>query len=208
MKTQLNVATWNRKEHFELFNSFQEPMYSITVPIDCTQAYQKAKELRVSFFLYYLYQSMAAAIATEPFRYRIENNNEVWLHNSISAGPTVMRDNGTFGFVCLPFQPTIKEFVAMANQEIDKVKQSTSLFPPYIAENIIHYSALPWLNFTSLSHARNFLINDGVPKISFGKVTEQNKQKSFPVSITVHHGLVDGIHVGQYVECYQQLLNQ
>ncbi|MEL7004699.1 MAG: hypothetical protein AAFN93_18470 [Bacteroidota bacterium] len=29
-----------------------------------------------------------------------------------------------------------------------------------------------------------------------------------PVSIHVHHGLVDGIHVGQYCDLFQKLLNE
>ena len=28
-----------------------------------------------------------------------------------------------------------------------------------------------------------------------------------PVSIHVHHALVDGLHVGQYIDCFQELLN-
>jgi chloramphenicol O-acetyltransferase type A len=35
----------------------------------------------------------------------------------------------------------------------------------------IHFSAIPWLNFTSLSHARSYTFPDSSPKISFGKMT-------------------------------------
>jgi chloramphenicol O-acetyltransferase type A len=207
MKTRLDMDFWNHREHFELFNSFTEPMYGFTVEVDCTVAYQRAKELGVSFFLYYLYQSMAAANQIEPFRYRIENNTEVYVHDVVSAGPTILRPNGTFCFVYLEFYPTLQEFVQAALPEIEQVKQSASLFPGKTGENIIHYSAIPWLNFKGLTHARNFAVNDGVPKISFGKVTESHGRKLFPVSITVHHGLMDGLHVGQYIDLYQQLLN-
>jgi chloramphenicol O-acetyltransferase type A len=34
----------------------------------------------------------------------------------------------------------------------------------------IHFSAIPWLNFTSLSHARSYTFPDSSP-ISFGKMT-------------------------------------
>lgn len=207
MKSRLDISSWNHREHFNLFNSFEEPFFSFTVAIDCTAAYRKAKELGVSLFLYYLYQSMVAANHIEPFRYRIENNNEVYVHDVVSASPTIMRPDGTFGFGYLEFHPTLNEFVAAAMPEIEKVQQSSSLFPDKTGENLIHFSAIPWLNFTGLTHARNYRINDGVPKITFGKITENNGQKSFPVSITVHHGLMDGLHVGQYVELFQQLLN-
>jgi chloramphenicol O-acetyltransferase type A len=207
MKTRLDMATWNHREHFELFNSFEEPMFGFTLDMDCTIAYGKAKELGVSFFIYYLYQSMTAANAIEPFRYRIENNNEVYIHSVVSAGPTILRDNGTFGFVYLEFYPTLQEFAEVAQQRIERVKQSSSLFDDKYDDNIIHYSTIPWFKFTGLTHARNYKVNDGIPKITSGKITESNGKKILPVSITVHHGLMDGLHVAQYIELFQQLLD-
>jgi chloramphenicol O-acetyltransferase type A len=72
--------------------------------------------------------------------------------------------------------------------------------PAISGENLIHYSAIPWLDFTSISHARSFSFPDSCPKISFGKMTEIDGQKSMSVSIHVHHALVDGYHVGLYVD--------
>jgi chloramphenicol O-acetyltransferase type A len=66
---------------------------------------------------------------------------------------------------------------------------------------------LPWLNFTSLSHARAFSFKDCIPKISFGKMTEQNGVKTMPVSIHVHHAIADGSDVGLFVEKFQEILN-
>ncbi|WP_462266266.1 CatA-like O-acetyltransferase [Mucilaginibacter sp.] len=207
MKTKLDLNTWAHREHFNLFNGFTEPMFGFTVDVDCTVAYNRAKELGISFFLYYLYQSMAAVNAIEPFRYRIENHNEVFVHDVANAESTILRDNGTFGFVYLKFYPTLQEFVEAAQTRIERIKQSSSLFDDETSEDVIHYSTIPWFKFTALTHARNYSRNDGIPKITFGKVTESNGQKTFPVSITVHHGLMDGLQVGQYVELFQQLLN-
>ncbi|RYG03106.1 MAG: hypothetical protein EOO02_09150 [Chitinophagaceae bacterium] len=66
-----------------------------------------------------------------------------------------------------------------------------------------HLSALPWLNFTSISHARAFSFPDSCPKISFGKLSEVEGKSLMPVSIHVHHGLMDGFHVAQFVERFE-----
>ena len=87
------------------------------------------------------------------------------------------------------------------------MQNSTGLVPAISGENVIHFSAIPWVDFTSLSHARSFSFRDSMPKISFGKVTEKEGVKSMPVSIHVHHGLMDGYHVGQFVDKFQELLN-
>jgi chloramphenicol O-acetyltransferase type A len=207
MKTKIDVDNWVRKDHFKFFNQFEEPFFSVCVNVDCTVAYQKAKEQGLSFFLYYLYCSLTAVNQTEAFRYRIIGD-EVFVYDDVHASATINRPNGTFGFSYIDYKPTLAEFITGAKQEIERVQATTGLIPATSGENVIHYSAMPWINFTGLTHARSFSFKESIPKISFGKVTEANGIKSMPVSITVHHGLMDGQQVGQYIDIFQQLLNQ
>ncbi|MGB5393781.1 MAG: CatA-like O-acetyltransferase, partial [Lutimonas sp.] len=68
-------------------------------------------------------------------------------------------------------------------------------------------SSLPWLNFSSFSHARSYSFPDSCPKISFGQMYEKNGEKFMPVSIHVHHALMDGYEVGIFVDKFQNLMN-
>ena len=87
--------------------------------------------------------------------------------------------------------------------------QSTEgLKPSQPGASEIHFSAIPWVDFTSLSHARSFTFPDSAPKISFGKLTDKDGIKTMAVSIHIHHGLADGYHVGQFVEKFQTLMNE
>ena len=205
MKQALDLENWARKEHFNFFRQFEEPFFGVTVQIDCTNAYHKAKELSVSFFLYYLHCSLAAANEIEPFRYQI-SGDIVWKYDAVHASPTINRPDGTFGFGYLEFHPSFKEFNSKALIEIKKVQESKSLFPPVISDNIIHYSSIPWIDFSAISHARSFSYKDSCPKISFGKMSTKNGIRTMPVSIHVHHALMDGYHVGLFVEKFQQFL--
>lgn len=203
MNRKLDIDQWARRDHFNFFRQFEEPFFGVCVNIDCTAAYQKAKESNTSFFLYYLYQSLAAANSIEPFRYRIKND-EVWVYDRVNASPTINRPDGTFGFSYMDYYESLEEFIDHAQQEIARVQGSTGLIPAISGENVIHYSSIPWINFTQLSHARSFSFKDSCPKISFGKMTEENGRRTMPVSIHVHHALMDGYHVGQYVELFQE----
>jgi chloramphenicol O-acetyltransferase type A len=196
-----------RKDHFNFFKQFEEPFFSVCVNVDCTQAYLKAKENGVSFFLYYLYCSLEAANRIEAFRCRILED-EVFVYDVIHASSTINRPNETFGFSYIDYKDTLQEFVTEAKKEIDRVQASTGLIPSNGTDNLIHYSAIPWVNFTGLTHARSFSFPDSIPKISFGKMIDNNGIKNMPLSITVHHGLMDGFHVGQYIDLFQELLNQ
>lgn len=207
MREKLDLNTWSRKDHFEFFNTFEEPFFGVTVDVDCTLTYLEAKEKGISFFLLYLYKSLQAANRVEPFRYRIIDG-DVWVYEEVHASATINRPNGTFGFGYLDFYPDFELFRAEAIKEIKKVENSTGLIPSSSGENVIHFSALPWLNFKSLSHARSFSFKDSCPKISFGQVREENGCKIMTVSIHVNHSLMDGFHVSEFVNTYQELLNQ
>jgi len=208
MKKELDINNWNRKEHFKFFNSFTEPFYGVCITVDCTKAYQYAKENGHSFFLYYLHKSLAAANNIEPFRYRIEEN-QVFVYDKINASPTINRPNGTFGFGYMEYYEDFALFVQEAKKEIERIQNTTALLPSATyGENLIHYSSIPWIDFQSLSHARNFAFPDSCPKISFGKMTKNSTGLQMPVSIHVNHALMDGYHVGQFIDLYQQLLNE
>jgi len=206
MKQKLDLDTWPRKEHFLFFKQFDEPFYGVTVAMDCTAAYAFAKEKKVSFFLYTIYLALTAAQKTKEFTYRIEGD-EVYIHDQIDGGSTVGRENGTFGFGSFPYSPSFDEFMVTANKEVEEVQKANDLVRSD-ATNIIRFSSLPWIDFTSISHARMFGIEDSCPKISFGKITvHENGRRSIPVSIHVHHALVDGSHVGQFIDSFQELMN-
>ena len=88
------------------------------------------------------------------------------------------------------------------------MQNTEGLIPSAQGGSEIHFSAIPWVDFTSLSHARSFTFPDSAPKISFGKVTEKDGIKTMAVAIHIHHGLADGYHVGQFVEEFQKLMNE
>ena len=207
MREKIDINTWIRKDHFNFFNTFEEPFFGVTVDVDCTLTYREAKEKGISFFLLYLHKSLVSANRVEPFSYRIIDG-EVWKYDNINASATINRPNGTFGFGYIDFFEDFDDFKAEALQEIEKVQNSSGLIPSSSGENVIHYSALPWLNFKSMSHARSFSYKDSCPKISFGKVRDENNQKMMTISIHVNHALIDGFHVAQFVDVYQELLSK
>ena len=206
MYNELDISSWKRREHFEFFKGFEEPFFGVTVNIDCTEAYRYCKQHNISFFLFYLHRSLCVANAIEPFRYRIKDDR-VLVFDQINCSATILRPDETFGFAHMDYHEDFSEFVKIASSEIEAVKKSSGLVPASEDANVIHYSSLPWINFTGLSHARSFSFPDSCPKISFGKLHEENGRKLMPVAIHVHHALIDGYHVGQFTEQFQNMMN-
>ena len=203
---ELNIDTWERKDHFNFFKNFDDPFFSLVFNVDCTLARKYSKENNISFFLCYLYLALKAANEIKNFRYRL-HENKVVIHDKINASPTINRPDSTFGFSYIFYEENFKLFLEKAEAEIKRVQNSTGLEPATNNENVIHFSTIPWISFTGLTHARHFAYKDSIPKISFGKTFTEDKKLMMPVSVTVNHALVDGYHVGQFYGHFQQLLN-
>jgi chloramphenicol O-acetyltransferase type A len=208
MKTLLDLENWNRKEHFLFFNQMEEPFFGATVTIDCTKAYAAAKTLKTSFFIYYFHKTLVAVNHIENFRYRIAGE-QIYSNDRVDGSATISRKDGTFGFSLITYNADFKIFEQNAIAEIERIQNTTGIFTrTFEDDNVIHFSAIPWLDFSSLSHARSHTFPDSCPKISFGKMTvAENGKRNIPMAVHVHHGLMDGLHVGQFVTYFQELMN-
>ena len=205
----INIESWNRKEHFEFFSRMASPYFGITTEVDCTIAYDNAKENGNSFFAHYLHKSMIAVNSVEELRLRIVNN-KVALFEKINAGATVGRADGTFGFIFVNFSDDFETFNKELQNEIQTVLNSTGLRlnDDDIKKNLIRHSTIPWTSFTGLLHPTNFDRTESVPKITFGKFSIREGKKYLPVSIEAHHGLVDGFHLAKYLSEFQRQLDK
>lgn len=201
MKKRIDLNTWNRKEHYNFFRSFDDPFFGMTVDVDFTPVYNYSKDSKSSFFLHSLHRIMRAANAVEAFRYRIEDE-ELVCYDTIHPESTVGRDDGTFCFSFFEYFSDIEEFTNNALLVIERVKNTTGLGLQSLPgnNNVIHYSSVPWIRFTDMKHAVSFGNNGAIPKISTGKLFSKEQKLLLPVSITVNHAVMDGLHVAQFLD--------
>ena len=204
----LDQSNWNRKEHFDFFKEFDEPFFGIVTEVDCTKAYLISKKQKQSFFAYYLHKSICAINQVEEMRYRLIDE-EIIIHNQIHASTTIGREDGTFAFTFVPFNLDFKIFNESLKAEVNNVQNSSGLrlIEGDTRRDVIHYSSIPWNNFSGLTHARNYKIKDSCPKITFGKMFSKDGIKKMNVAIYVHHGLADGYHISKYLEIFQSLMD-
>ncbi|UYZ59510.1 chloramphenicol acetyltransferase [Hymenobacter latericus] len=208
MKQPIDLATWNRREHFAFFSAFEEPFFGIVAEVEVSQAYERAKALGVSFFQVYLHAVLRAVNQVEAFRYRIEDG-QVYCYDAVHVSATLTRPDTTFAFSFVPYAPDLTEFGLGLAAEMEAVQQSTGLrLSPNAARlDVVHFSAIPWLSFTGLTHARAYSHPDSIPKLSVGRYRPVGEQLLMPVAVNVHHGLADGYHVGLFFEALQHELN-
>ncbi|MCH6257215.1 chloramphenicol acetyltransferase [Puniceicoccaceae bacterium K14] len=204
---RIDFENWERSEHFNFFSQMDDPSWSVVVEMDCSRAYLEAKKNGYSFFLLYLHYSLRAANEVEAFKYRIDGEDQVVVHDVINASMTVDRPDGTFGYGYVDYIESFELFERAGRQEIEKVRAESKLDPSAGGGNVMYYSTLPWLKFTSLSHASNFDKRDSIPRLTFGKLSQEKRRWVMPLAIQVNHALVDGAHVGKFVKYFQDLMD-
>ncbi len=91
-------------------------------------------------------------------------------------------------------------FSSSLKEEINNVhnSQGLRLKEGDTRKDVIYYSSLPWNTFSGLTHARNYKVEDSVPKITFGKMFQRDEKKLMNVAIYVHHALADGVHIAKH----------
>ena len=197
---KIELSQWPRQQHFEFYKNFSDPYFNICVELEAESLFNFSRLNNISFFNSYLYFAMKAANDIEPFALRLVEG-EVWLFEKINANVVQLKEDETFRFSYLQQQDDFTLFCQHTKEAIALAKSqpffSEQFYSTGLACNCLHISVLPWLNFTSFSHASNHSEYSGIPKLVFGKY---NKRTGImPLSIEVHHALMDGIHVAQYV---------
>ena len=196
----IDIASWKRRDHFELFCNAAQPFSSVTVNVDVTSAWQKRTSSGPSFFLAALFALIRAANASEPLRLRLRGG-KVWRHDRVGLGTTVLRADDTFGFARVDLAPTFDDFCRAAQPAIDRVKSPTPLQPMHDTDDLVYHSSLPWLRFTSVTNALHG--TDSIPRIVFGKVFADGSAYLMPVGVEVHHALVDGLDVARMLDAFE-----
>jgi chloramphenicol O-acetyltransferase type A len=206
MSGYLEVASWARREVFEFFLNFDKPYFNICTRLDISNLLASLNERPdVSLMLAYHYFALRAANEIEPFRYRLRQGR-VFVHDVIHGGTTVMLPNETFTLAYFDYHEDFETFIRDADRAVEAIKLGDGAFRPDTRDDRIHFTTLPWVSFTSFSHARNWRSEDSIPKIAFGKFFRENQRTFLPFSVEVHHALMDGLHVGRYVSRLEQAL--
>lgn len=202
----LDMAAWPRRSHFEFYIGYENPFFSVTTDVVVTKAYECSRQRGgPSFFLLTLWCALRAASRVEPFRLRVRDGR-VWRHDIVHAGSTVMRDDRTFAFSHFIYNEFYDEFEKNGRALIAKIKAAPPGLFPEDGDDEIYFSVLPWIRITGITNARPNN-RDVIPRVVFGKVFEEGEgEMRMGVSVEVHHALVDGLHVGQFLAAFESEL--
>ena len=203
---KVDLAAWPRREMFEFFSPISNPFYSVTFRLDVTKlrAYTRARGL--SFYHSLIWLSTRAMERVEAFSYAIVDGEVVQLESRRPSFTHLKPGSEQFQIVTLPCRDSLEEFCAAAKEKAEK----QDFFIDFAGEGIdmIFFSCLPWLDVTALTNERNLDVDDAVPRLAWGKFTEENGRWTLGYSVEVNHRLIDGVHIGLFAKELEKLMEE
>ena len=204
---QIDIQTWPRREHFEVFSTYDYPHFSLCANVDLTAFYPFVKQRGISFTVATVYVLARAANAIPEFRYRIRDGKVV-EHEIVHPSGTILTGDDLFSFCTFDYIENFSKFAAKAAERIAYVKDDPTLEDGPGQDDLLYMTAIPWVSFTSFMHPLHLHPADSVPRFAWGKFFEEGEYIKMPLSVQGHHALMDGIHVGKFYAEVQSYFKQ
>ena len=200
----IDLNTYPRRSHYEFFKSYAYPYMGMTANVDVTNLYNAAKKLSGSPFLSFLWAAANAANSIPEMRQRIVDE-QIVEYDFCPTAHTVALPDGTFVNCQTDCRRSFAAFQAHGKQRQEEAKHRHGFVQPGDDETrLIFVSSTPWVTFTQVIQPTPIPADSNV-RIVFGKFFDQNGRKMLPVNIQCNHALVDGLHVGQFFQKFQEL---
>ena len=206
----LDLTHWPRRATFEFYRGFDQPFFSVCTRVDVAALKPALAQVEFgSITLACHFLALQLANRFEPWRYRL-TQGRVRVMATVHASTTVLLRDESFGFAYLRHATDYARFAAPAAQALAAARTAKPAFDPRVGDAaLLHFTTLPWLHFTSFAHARHRGTSDdkdSIPKIAFGRIDSDpggGSQRWLPLSVDVHHALMDGVHVGRFVQAFE-----
>lgn len=203
----VDLENWKRRGSYEYFKDYDNPFFNITANLDATELYRFCKANNLSFSLANLFYSLQAANEIEEFRQRILNGKLVEF-DMIHATQTILQPDETFSFCYFENCGDVFDFNERGKAAVEKYKRLKTFDVESDRLDLLYYSVIPWISFTSFKNAMRLDERQTIPRMVFGKMFDDGERKRLPHSVEVHHAIADGLHVGKYFIALQEKMDK
>jgi len=198
--TVITLDNEHRRKHFALFQNMAMPHFSLVspIPVNRLMAFIGDNKLHFSGTIVFLISKVANEI--REFKWRIRGDTIV-EHDLVHPSYTVRTDaSEVFSYCYVDFTPDYSAFIAAAQLAQTRMREQPSLEDVPDRDDYLFMSSIPWVHFTSMTHAMHIPTHDSVPRLTWGKIKTSYDEMLMPVGAQAHHGVVDGSHMGAFFE--------
>lgn len=204
-----DYESWPRREAYEFFSGISNPFYMVTFRQDVTPLYDFVKAEGLSFYYGMIWACTQALNDVEAFRLAIRDGEIVCLPRRMPSFTDLKPGAEQFHIVTMDCGGDIRAFCreaaekSRAQQGFIDLSQET--------DELIYLSCLPWVELTALSNERDLSApgakDDSIPRVAWGKYSEEKGRKTLGLSLEVNHRLIDGVHIGRFAEALNGVIH-
>ena len=200
---RIDLDTYPRREHYRHFCAMAYPYAGVTVDVDVTDLLSLCREKGYSFYLMVLHAVALAADEVPEFRRRIDHGGIV-EYDECPTSHIELKPDGTYAYCTLRHHMPLAEYLAQAESARTAAREGGSIEEEDDVQSMYFISTLPWLHYTQLIQPVA-CGEESNPRITWGKYQANDKGRMMmPLSVLVHHALVDGIHIAKFYEAFNQ----
>ena len=208
----IDPETWDRKRLFEHYLGADYPFLGITANMDVTKPLAFAHRHGLSFNLVMIYLCNQTADSIENFCYRFLDGKPFRIHHSRPLVNHLKKGSDLFvvGEALWPCDD-ILTFCKESHEQLEQADPEEGQAQADSKLDIIRYTSIPWISYTSLVRTVINSGKDNAPSFSFGKffkAPEDPTRVLMPLTSQTHHSLTDGFHVGRFYTLLQKACNQ
>jgi len=193
---KIDMAHYPRRAHFDYFRSLPYPYAGTTVNVDVWDVLQFSRAAGRSFYLCFLRAAALAADRVPQFRQRIREGGIV-EYDECPTSHIELLENSSYCYCTLRHHMPLEEYFAQAEAARAACREN-GIREDEDVESMLFISTLPWLHYTALVQPVAGG-DESNPRITWGAFEETADGCALmPVSVLVHHALVDGVHIAQF----------
>ena len=197
---------FDRQSQLDHYRTYQSPVVGLTAEVRCRDFRAPAKARGWPPFALLLHGIARASLDLENFRYRLEGG-QVREVERLTVGHAVLGDGDRLNFSHVAYTPDFPEFLARYRADRELARRAVELrAAPEAGLDFIYVTCLPWLRFTSFQNPCAGRDDDSIPRFAVGQFAQAGPDLTFPLSVQVHHGLADGLHISRMFERLVEVL--
>ena len=204
MDREIDLKDCSRKATYEFFKDYRDPFFNFTANVDVTELYDFCRIRKLSFSLAALWVALQAANSIPEFRTRLRDGRIIEF-SEVQATQTILNDDDTFSFSYYENRPNVIEFVNAGQAATAKYKELKTFDVESDRLDLIYFSVIPWVSFTSFKHASRLERTLTIPRIVFGRFFSEGQRQKMPLSVEANHMVMDGLHVGRFFNSFEEL---
>lgn len=198
---EIDMCQSPRKAHFDHFRHAPNPHVGLTVDVDVTDFARLCKARGWSFYLAFIRVAAMAANAVPELRRRIRGD-QVLEYDRCDTSHIELLESGAYCYCTLRHDPaqSWEEYMRYAATQRELAKTGASIEEEADVEGLYFISTVPWLHYRDFSQP-NYGPDASNPAITWGKYEPDYRGRlMMPVSLLVHHSLVDGLQIAAFYE--------